>query len=657
MKLKDYYEIMEVTSNASFDEIKQAYHRLARKFHPDISKEPDAEQRFKEINEAYEVLKDPQKRAAYNSSFKLILPYTYAWFIAKKNAWMRANAQLRAKKNAGMRAQFLGRSTKTDAGVSAHGRHSTEDNNMKSTQKFPLLLMGTFVLVLSAITMAVIFAVEQFGQWQNHQQLQVAILQGEETAIRALEHSDIEIQRKILEDEQIKKAVIQFYLQQTNRPIFVLLETYDQTIETEMLRNDEVYRLLKTHYYHQIENEMEADNFNQALSLLETLQNKYPNESELSDYYEKIENQKQQRLAELTQQYTECLEQTLAPLLKRTHCMMEARRKIEYVGIEHHLPSDSNLSTMYAEEIKHALAKKNFDQVEKLLSDWQTLLPAPSLQRDKFQEDLALYRQFKSIIADLSGYDKNKIVTRLSQVIAVPTLQQELLERPHLQDNLLRYHLKEALALATTTLRDGEVNIDLGIVEDLERALKGVRESTRNQSVQPMPWYADSTLQPSSSQTNQEVANLLQECQTHYAANRLTTGTPNTALNCYTTVLEKDPNNLDAVAGLKAIENRYKRWAEYALKQGKLDKVRRYLVSLEKVNPDSQIIVQLKKRLKGSMRQSKSNLPPAKVFEAPQPLESMSCEDCNCSDLLKQLSLGVKPLTAVQNNFLQSQCR
>ena len=67
MQFKDYYRTLDVGRDASPDAIKQAYRRLARRFHPDVSSEPDAEERFKEIGEAYEVLKDPEKRAAYDS--------------------------------------------------------------------------------------------------------------------------------------------------------------------------------------------------------------------------------------------------------------------------------------------------------------------------------------------------------------------------------------------------------------------------------------------------------------------------------------------------------------------------------------------------------------------------------------------------------------
>lgn len=66
MEFKDYYQIMGLAENASADVIKKAYKRLARKYHPDVSKEKDAEQRFKDVGEAYEVLKDPDKRREYD---------------------------------------------------------------------------------------------------------------------------------------------------------------------------------------------------------------------------------------------------------------------------------------------------------------------------------------------------------------------------------------------------------------------------------------------------------------------------------------------------------------------------------------------------------------------------------------------------------------
>ena len=66
MEYKDYYKTLGVARDASADDIKRAYRKLARKYHPDVSKEPNAENRFKDVAEAYEVLKDADKRAAYD---------------------------------------------------------------------------------------------------------------------------------------------------------------------------------------------------------------------------------------------------------------------------------------------------------------------------------------------------------------------------------------------------------------------------------------------------------------------------------------------------------------------------------------------------------------------------------------------------------------
>ena len=66
MKYKDYYSILNVERTAAQEDIKRAYRKLARKYHPDVSKHGNAEDRFKELGEAYEVLKDPEKRAAYD---------------------------------------------------------------------------------------------------------------------------------------------------------------------------------------------------------------------------------------------------------------------------------------------------------------------------------------------------------------------------------------------------------------------------------------------------------------------------------------------------------------------------------------------------------------------------------------------------------------
>jgi curved DNA-binding protein len=66
MKYQDYYQILGVTRDAADADIKKSYRKLARKYHPDVSKDDAAEEKFKEVNEAYDVLKDAEKRAAYD---------------------------------------------------------------------------------------------------------------------------------------------------------------------------------------------------------------------------------------------------------------------------------------------------------------------------------------------------------------------------------------------------------------------------------------------------------------------------------------------------------------------------------------------------------------------------------------------------------------
>ncbi len=74
VEFRDYYQTLDVARDAPAEAIKKAYRKLARKFHPDVSKEPQAEQRMKELNEAYAVLSDPEKRAAYDQLGKNYRP-------------------------------------------------------------------------------------------------------------------------------------------------------------------------------------------------------------------------------------------------------------------------------------------------------------------------------------------------------------------------------------------------------------------------------------------------------------------------------------------------------------------------------------------------------------------------------------------------------
>lgn len=94
-----------------------------------------------------------------------------------------------------------------------------------------------------------------------------------------------------------------------------------------------------------------------------------------------------------------------------------------------------------------------------------------------------------------------------------------------------------------------------------------------------------------------DVSQQLRQCEKHYQANRLTTGKGGTAFVCYKDVLTKDPNNVEAKAGLKKIEERYVAWINRALKRRQRYKAKRYLPRLCQVNPKSPHLPKIKKRL------------------------------------------------------------
>lgn len=104
MEKKNYYNILQVSPNASFAEIKAAYRKLVHKFHPDVAgNTPDATQRFKDITEAYEVLSSPEKRERYDSMMKL---YEYSQGSQSKyNNSYKATAEAEAKKRTSSRRE------------------------------------------------------------------------------------------------------------------------------------------------------------------------------------------------------------------------------------------------------------------------------------------------------------------------------------------------------------------------------------------------------------------------------------------------------------------------------------------------------------------------------------------------------------------------
>ena len=167
-------------------------------------------------------------------------------------------------------------------------------------------------------------------------------------------------------------------------------------------------------------------------------------------------------------------------------------------------------------------------------------------------------------------------------------------------------------------LRDNR-QVSMSVLDMLTGVAKKVVTDTQGKQV---PWKSDSLLErfcfgkcvepppppplppppPSGPAERQptispEVSRLLRECEKHFQANRLTTGKGGTAFACYRTVLEKEPNNAEAWAGLEKIEARYVTWINKALDSGQSDKAKQYLASLRKVNPNSPKLAEFDARI------------------------------------------------------------
>jgi len=146
-----------------------------------------------------------------------------------------------------------------------------------------------------------------------------------------------------------------------------------------------------------------------------------------------------------------------------------------------------------------------------------------------------------------------------------------------------------------TALRDQPI---VKAVDLLKEVTRQVELKTKGKQV---PWHSDSLtkspicfgqcadwlLSSESVNSEMEVSPLLQQCEAHLKANRLTTGQGGTAFACYQQVLEQEPDNAEALAGLKQIEQRYITWIKSALDTEQPDKAERYLTSLRLVNPNS----------------------------------------------------------------------
>jgi len=140
---------------------------------------------------------------------------------------------------------------------------------------------------------------------------------------------------------------------------------------------------------------------------------------------------------------------------------------------------------------------------------------------------------------------------------------------------------------------------------DEEKSKAANSDDIDARTVEYEPQFAEkpqNTQEALTEQDKTKLAKLLQECQEHFKARRLVTGNGGTALVCYREVLDIDSDNAGARAGLIAIEQRYKEWAERALDKNRFSRVKTYLERLETVNPQSTVLTDLRQRLEQAER-------------------------------------------------------
>lgn len=694
MEFKDYYQVLQVETQASPDDIRQAYRRLVQKFHPDINPATNAEERFKEIQEAYDILKDTQKRTLYNYSYKTIKPYTYDWIRTKIQGWWYIYAQARAKRQASARAYAAQR---------------------PNSSSLPLFLLGSGILLLLITLVSGLFILqptevtkvepqtELTEPEKNH--LVTAILQGNPEGIEKLNGLPLNAQMMILQQTGVKHAIINFFINHSENDIIVALQSFDVTIQEKAFKHDEtIRRLLMAHYYRLADENAVAENFEQAFRLLDTLNSYLEDLPGFATKYDTLQMQKNERLAELTTQYKQCLTLSERPLLEKTPCFESTRQSIARIEPTHPILTEPNLNVTYATAIEQALTENAFKDAEQLIAVWQKLFPQQDKQRQAFQQRLTRQHQFEKVVSVLARGDNKEIAQNLGYLKNVETpLQEEILKKPKVRENLLKFHMKELLILMQRA--DKPVQPYLQLVEQFDpEAETSTTKKTLTADV-PLTTDVPSKTPVDTSIAKNKINTLLKRCEAYYQVKHLTKG-EKTALSCYKAVLARDPKNATALAGLEKLEHLFQIWAENALQRSELNKVKYYLLGLEKVNPQASALTELRKRLhwekaqqarearirkQRSRQQSAQVTPPAVTprravtprqqvsVTKPQPTPQRrkkpspavvkktesptekkqntvpQCTGCSCTDLFRQLSMGVKPLTANQSAFL-SQC-
>jgi len=629
MEFKDYYKIIGVSPQATTEEIQVAFRKLARKFHPDVSQEPDAASKFKEIREAYEVLKNPQKRETYDKSTIIIKPYSLAWFLGKKESWHRARARSKATDSARYRA-----------------------NVSEESAGFSIILMIILLLII-------LIGGGSYFFWPKG--------------------GDVFLEPKISSDN-IEKSLIAFFINHPDMELIEGLTAFNQKSQDNIFEHPAIKEALITHYNSEIDKALKTEDFDKAVRSFNAIKNQYPNATSLSNKYKIIKDQYNKRLIVLNQEYEECLNRVQVLQLEELPCTGDTWQAIQKIKAKAELPNVARINAVYENAANYTLSQKEYVKTEHLLSDWQKLLPQRVPERSTLLNTLE-YKRIVSSLTDKNSIKLSETLHRLSKLDESARLK--ILQEHDIQENLFAYYenavdmLKKARDIKDEKIPVLVKEIDGTLVEESEGI---VSEQTSNESNDSLPQSDD-----------EKVTALLSECPSYYEGYRLTVGEKN-VLSCYREVLSIDPNNTEAQRGLQDLENRFVSWAENGLNNQLPEKVASYINSIKRINPNSTALASLVNRLKNLRREvaekpkkvevmgdfqiepvaptvTKSSPSPAPIFNL-EPVEEKSakkveekqvktgsCAGCDCDRLLNLMSIGIKPLNKEQLDFFEAECR
>jgi hypothetical protein len=650
MKFKDYYKILGITPTANVEEITLAYRRLARKFHPDVSTELEAEQKFKEIHDAYQVLKDLKTRTLYNDTVKIIRPYRYAWFRAKIKAWLDRQAQTQAKTYATLRA----------------------NGTVVENQNFSFMTITIGLVMILAITSMTVIPHSWYqpivdstsNSLPNSKQ---SLAQLSQQYNDCLTQSEVTLHERTACIAQTRQAIAQIDSQ-----YYLLQDPYLPTLYTEA-----------------IQEAMNGSQYASARQLLIDWQTLLPDYDYQRDQWWQtlLKNQQANKIVtELTQQppfnltqalgQLNLLETTLGhellqkPLLKKALlnyylnqvvAMMQTAENndqadqdsLVFISKENHLPSKATLPFVLSSELK--LSDELFTH---------SILSLPVVESVNETAILLQQCQEYAQTGDLSG-GKPDAVTCYQQVLRRDPRNQEAvagLEKleQQLQDELqLALQQRELVKAKNLLAHLAVVNPNSSWLSHFQKQLTTLETAHTLQNT---------------------VDVLLKQCKEFHQANLLTTG-KHSALACYREVLKQQPQNAAAWSGLQTLEQTFQVWAENALQNGNLDRARNYVATLAKINPHSAALQPLQQRLTQKTPKIVESPPPVVKSPPVKPAKTVKgvtkppkakpmvpkkkktsssqsvCKECNCGDILRQLSMGVKPLTAKQKTFFQTRCR